>query len=74
MTKLIAAFCNFVNVPNKTLLLHKLYDTDHKASLNFVNCYLHEMNDGQLDNTLVLSGNKAWLHISRYRNSQNNRY
>jgi hypothetical protein len=74
MTKLIVAFHSFANTPHKTPVHHEIYDTDHKSRLNFVNCYLHGMNDRQLDPTLVQSGNKAWLHINRYRNSQNNRY
>jgi hypothetical protein len=56
-----------------TTVVHKLYDTDHKAKFNFVNWYLLGIYDVENDHAFILLRNKALVSLSGYTNSQNNR-
>jgi hypothetical protein len=51
---------------------NKLYNTDHEAGLNFVNCYLHREHTGEIDPVLGLFNVEAWSHFGEYVSSQNN--
>jgi len=46
-----------------------IYDTERKP--NFVNWYLHEMRDDELDPTVVLFSGDTWFHTTGCVNPQN---
>jgi hypothetical protein len=52
-------------------MVHKLYNTDHEAKVNFVKLYHHVENDGEIFPTLTLFSNKALLHLGGHVKSQN---
>jgi hypothetical protein len=52
---------------------HKLYDTYHKAKLNFVNWCLQATYNGETDHAFILLRDKTYVPLSGYINSQNNR-
>lgn len=59
----------------KTSEVQNSKGTDHEAALHFVvDRYLHDKHAGEIDPALVQISNEAWIHISKYVNSLNNKY
>jgi hypothetical protein len=52
---------------------HKLYNTYHKAKLNFVNWCLLAIYNGETDHAFILLRDKTYIPLVGYINSQNNR-
>ena len=48
--------------PYTTTVVQKAYETDRTAKLNFVNWYLHGVQNRGTDPTLVLLSEEAWFH------------
>jgi hypothetical protein len=55
-------------------MAHTLYDTDRDARRNVVKLYLRWVHAREIKRTLVLVSDEAFLRLSRYVKSQNDRY
>jgi hypothetical protein len=51
-------------------VVHKLYNKDNEARLNFLNWCCHILHDGEIYPTLIPISGKAWFHRSELMNSQ----
>ena len=52
----------------------KSYNPNCKAKLDVVKRYLISVEDGKINPTLILISNEEWFRLSRYVDSQNNRF
>jgi hypothetical protein len=50
----------------KITVVHKLYNKDNEARLNFVNWYCHAMHNGETDLTLILISGQACFNLSSH--------
>jgi hypothetical protein len=57
-----------------TTVVHKLYNTDHKARVNFVKLYHHVAYDAEIFPTFTLFSDKACFHLRGHVKSQNIRF
>jgi GH43 family beta-xylosidase len=50
----------------KTIVVHKLYDADHEARVNFVNWYLHGMLTAEIDpNSFCLVVKPGFISVKK---------
>jgi hypothetical protein len=56
------------------LAVHKFYNTDREARLNFVNWHLHWMDERVLESTLVLLRDETWSQPRQHVKAQNNSF
>jgi hypothetical protein len=50
--------------PFKTIMVRELYSAGHDARLNFVNWYLHSVNNGKMTLKANLFSDDPWFHLS----------
>jgi hypothetical protein len=50
------------------------YNTDCEARLDVVKRYFLSVNNGKINPILILISNEEWFQLSRYVDSQNNRF
>jgi len=54
----------------KTTVVHKLYDTNHKGRVYFVNWLLNVVNAREINPTFNPCKEEVWFHFSGHMNSQ----